>query len=111
MHLIGIQKFLRLLRHLPAVDIKLTARLSSQKNILGNRHIRDKHQFLMHNRNAGVSGRYDTVDIHLLTLDQNFSLLRMIDTAENFYQGGLAGAVLPQKSVHLSRAKLQLYIA
>ena len=65
---------------------------------------------LVHHANAGMDGVLGSCEIGRLAVDQDFALVRAVETAENVHQRRLAGTVLPQQAEDLSGTDIEMYV-
>ena len=64
----------------------------------------------MNESNAKLYGLMDIWNSNGLIFEEDLSGIRLINTAENFHQGGLASAVFAYQSDHLPSPNLQIHL-
>ena len=102
---VGITDFLDLLGHL--VHIQPSRLLQAQDDVLGGgEHIHQLKMLMDHTDAVGERVPGGT-DQSLLPIDENFALIREVDTGEHIHQGGLAAAVFAQQGQNLSLVDVQ----
>ena len=79
-------------------------RLATEKNIFGDRELRNERQLLMHDGDPGIFGRMHAVELAHLTVHANLALVGAvrIDAAEDVHESGFAGAIFADERVNLA---------
>ena len=83
------------------------ARLRAQDDIIQHRKALHQLEMLMHHADAQGVGVVGVADHHVLAIDADFALLRLIQAEKHAHQRGFACAVLAQKRVNFTLAQLQ----
>ena len=89
-------------RHLGIDLVVLSTKLTSmeaQDNILGHGLHGHQHEVLMDHAHPGGNGVARRIEAHALTVDEDFALIRVIETGEDIHQRRLAGAIFAQQRV------------
>ena len=76
--------------------------LVAQKNILGNRQVRNGRQFLMHHADARSQSLARRAEMHPRAVNAHFAVIVVIDAGNDFHGGGFAGPVFADKTVNLA---------
>jgi len=81
-------------------------RLLAEKDVVGDGENGDEHEVLMDHADPARDGVGRPGDVDLLAVEQDLALVGLRQPVEDVHQGGLAGPVLAQQGVDLSRAHL-----
>ena len=84
--------------------------ISTHVDVLRHRALGDGLQLLMHHGDAQVECLQGVVDVHGLSLVDDFALIHLINAKHALHQRGLAGAILAHQGVHGTGAQLKLSI-
>ena len=83
--------------------------LGAEHDVLGDGEDRHQHEVLVHHADAGGDGvRAGRVKLQRLAVDQDLALVGLVEPVEHVHQGRLAGAVLAEQGVDLSRLHRQV---
>ena len=80
----------------------------AEHDVLGDRQNGDQHEVLVHHLDSAGDGVGRSGDPDGLAVDENLTLIRDRETVEDVHQGGLAGAVLPEKGVDLALPQVEV---
>src|SRR6185295_9531777 len=83
--------------------------LAAEEDIFGHVQIVENIEFLVYEPDASVDRIGDRPDRNLMSFDSDLASVRLIDSAQNLHQSGLAGAVLSGESDDLSGADLEIH--
>ncbi len=83
--------------HSPAI-----AQFTPKEDVLRNIEKRDQGKFLKDHRDSEPPCISDGMNAHRLSVDQEFTAIRMVRTTEHLDQRRFAGAVLSHKHVHFA---------
>ena len=104
-----MQIFLRFMFHRPVINqTQFILELPVQEDVLSNREIGHQGELLIDGRNPLFQRVLRRVQMKLFPLQENFPLFRDIGSQKALRQGALAGPVLPQQDVHLSRPQVKV---
>ena len=106
----GRQGLLGLLVHPGIVQQAVLFDGASHENVICDRQLLDNVQLLVHAGDARLAGLDGVVKDDLLTVYIDFPLLRSVNAGEHLDQGGLAGAILADQAVDLSRPDANRHI-
>ena len=76
--------------------------LVAQKDILGNRQVRNGRQFLVHHADARSQGLARRAEMHACAVDAHFTVIVVIDAGNDFHGGGFASPVFANEAVNLA---------
>ena len=85
-------------------------RLGAQDDILSNCEILHQHKVLVYHADAVFNGSGRAFNIDLLSVDENLTLIRMIEAVEDIHQRAFAGAVLTKDRVDRSTFHVEIDI-
>ena len=74
----------------------------SQRDVLGDGHVRDEHEVLVHHPDPEFERVARAFDRDRLPVDLDRAGVRLNEAVDDVHQGRLAGAVLPEQPVDLS---------
>ena len=106
----GRQCLLGLLVHSGVVQKAVLLDGASHENVICDRQLLDDVQLLVHAGDARLAGLDGVVEDHLLAVHVDLPLLRSVNAGEHLDQGGLAGAILADQAVDLSRPDANRHI-
>ena len=78
-----------------------------QDDVLGHGHHRDEHEVLVHHADPLGDGIVRTADVDFFAVQEDLAFIGPVETVEDVHQGGLAGAVLAEKTVNLALMQLK----
>ena len=79
-------------------------RLVGEHDVLRDGHDRDEHEVLVHHPDPALDRVLRRLEHDRLAVQQDLALVGPVEPIEDVHQGGLSGAVLAEKRVHLARA-------
>ena len=77
----------------PVNQAQRIERLAPEKDVGGDVEIVEHVEFLVNEGDAEADGVVDVLDFDRLTVNFDFAGVGLVDAAEDFHQGGFAGAV------------------
>ena len=80
----------------------------TQKDVLGDREMRDEIQLLVNHPDTEIAGRPRAADVHRLAIEADLAGILAVGAAENFHQRRLAGAVLAEQHVDVAGVERQV---
>ena len=92
------------------VEQEPSARLPADEDVLGDRQVAHQVQLLVDDADPEVLGRPGGGDVLFLSADPDHARIAAVDPGQDLHQGGLARAVLPDETVDLARAQLELRV-
>ena len=92
----------------PVHRAHLGQRLVAQKNILGNREVRNGRQLLVHHADARRQRLARRAEMYFSAVNAHFAVIVVIDPGDDFHRGGFARPVFADQAVNF--AGLQRHI-
>ena len=92
------------------VEQEPAARLPADEDVLGDRQVAHQVQLLVDDADPEVLGRPGGGDLLFLSADSDHARIAAIDPGQDLHQGGLPRAVLPDETVHLAPAQIELRV-
>ena len=77
--------------------------LVPERDVLGDGEDRDQHEVLVHHADPGLDRVARSVEVDRATVDQQLTLVRRVQAVEHVHQRALAGTVLAEERVDLTR--------
>jgi hypothetical protein len=77
--------------------------LHAEGDVLRDREHGHEHEVLVHHADAGRDGVLRRVELGLLAIQQDLALIGLQQPVQDVHQGRLAGPVLTEQGVHLTR--------
>jgi len=74
--------------------------LAAQDDVLQHGQVVGEHEVLVHHADPAGDGVAGVAEAHLLAVDGDGALVRLLHAVEDLHQRGLAGAVLTDEGVH-----------
>src|SRR5712692_2767355 len=104
-----VENALRAAVHMFGVNDAEAPWLTAEKNILGDRELRNERQLLMHHRDSRILGLVNALEAADGAVDMDVTLVspEWIDAAEDVHERRLAGAVLAHQRVNLARLQIE----
>ena len=85
-------------------------RLTAHENVLRDRQIEEQRRLLIDDSNPRVTGVRGPAQDNLASVHEETSHVRLMDAAEDFHQGRLAGPVLPDQRMRLAGVQVKRHI-
>ena len=96
--------------HPADVDESASPRLATQPDVLGDGALREQVELLEHRGDAGSLRLERMVEAHRAAVELDGAAVGSVHAGEDLHQRRLAGAVLPDQAVHLTRAQVEVDI-
>ena len=95
---------------LSEIECNRAAGFSAQHNVLGYSHRVDQHKVLVDHTNSqrnSIMRRFDLMD---MTINQNFTFIRLVESISDPHRSGFPGPVFPNDGVNRARLHDNIHV-